>query len=119
MLNCTNRKSVERVLPSFFAKWPTAEKLVSADIKLVEVVVSSLGFKNRRTKNLLNMSKAYLNTFRHAKNLPGIGEYGSRAWEIFYLGKMGVESPRDHALTKYWIWRKLHDKEKICHNRAA
>lgn len=113
MLNCTTRKSVEKVLPTFFKVWPGPEDLVSATPLDVSDVIGCLGFRNRRTKNLFDMSTAYMRGFKEVRSLPGVGEYAARAWEIFHLNDLGDSPPRDHALTKYWHWRKKHDQKKI------
>lgn len=109
MLNCTSRKQVEKVLPTFFNKWSTAKDLINADQDEIAETISPLGFKNRRTKNLLSMSKAYLDQdWQDPRDLPGIGEYAARAWEIFFDNKLGEEPPADGALVLYWNWRKQH-----------
>ena len=109
MLNCTSRKQVEKVLPTFFNKWPTADRLVSAETSDILEVISSLGFKNRRAQALLKMSDAYLNDeWKDPRELPGIGEYAARAWEIFCQNKIGNDPPNDGALVLYWKWRKTH-----------
>lgn len=109
MLNCTSRKQVEKVLPTFFNKWSTAKDLIDADQDEIAETISPLGFKNRRTKNLLSMSKAYLDqSWQDPRDLPGIGEYAARAWEIFFDNKLGEEPPVDGALVLYWNWRKQH-----------
>lgn len=109
MLNCTSRKQVERVLPTFFKKWSGANELLCADIDDVTETIAPLGFKNRRTKNLLNMSRSYLEgKWTDPRDLPGVGEYGARAWEIFCANKLGDNPPEDGALVLYWKWRKKH-----------
>jgi methyl-CpG-binding domain protein 4 len=109
MLNCTSRKQVEKVIPDFFLRWPNPEKLLKANPADIAETISTLGFKNRRTKNLLNMSKAYMGEWSDARDLPGIGEYAARAWEIFFKNKLGDDPPADGALILYWKWRKKHD----------
>lgn len=109
MLNCTSRKQVEKVLPDFFIRWSSAKELIDADEDEITNLISPLGFKNRRTKNLLDMSKAYLNqAWTDPRDLPGIGEYAARAWEIFFGNKLGDDPPADGALVLYWKWRKQH-----------
>lgn len=105
MLNCTSRKQVERVLPYFLRRWPTPQAFMGADEWDVIEACRSLGFATRRTFNLKKMTRAYLCTdWQHAKELHGIGEYASAAWEIFCQGTVGPTPPRDHALVKYWAW---------------
>lgn len=110
MLNCTTRKQVEKVLPKFFSLWPSAEALLKSNPEDITETIAALGFKNRRTKSLLNMSRFYLEReWKDPRELPGVGEYGARAWEIFCADKLGDEPPKDGALVLYWEWRKKHD----------
>lgn len=107
MLNCTTRKQVEKVLPIFFDRWPTADAINCADPLEIASVIETLGFKNRRTNRLKQLAAAYLKRdWNHVSQLPGIGEYASRMWEMFFLGRLGDDEPSDGALTLYWRWRK-------------
>jgi methyl-CpG-binding domain protein 4 len=107
MLNCTTRKQVEKVLPEFFKLWPTAHECSNANQRDMEVVISSLGFKTRRSERIIKLAKAYqLKNWTHVHELPGIGEYASRMWEMFFLDFLGDDQPSDGALTLYWRWRK-------------
>jgi len=109
MLNCTTRKQVEKVWPKFVEKFPTPQSLLNSTEQEIGEVIASLGFKNRRAKNLLKMTEMYLcANWEHASELPGIGEYGARSWEIFIKGELGDVEPRDHALSKYWLWATTH-----------
>jgi len=109
LLNCTSRKQVEKVLPCFFSKWPNPETLIKAKSDEISETISSLGFKNRRTNNLVKMSKEYLKfQWKDPKDLPGIGDYASRAWQIFFANNLGDLPPKDGALVIYWNWRKKH-----------
>lgn len=105
MLNCTSRKQVEKVLPEFLKRWPTPEAFAVAEVADIVTLCKPLGFANRRTANMKRMTEAYLgNTWDDVRELPGIGEYAARAFEIFCLGKLGDEAPKDHALVQYWRW---------------
>lgn len=109
LLNCTTRSAVEKVLPVLFAKYPDAKAMSVADHDELSQVIARLGFKNRRSSNLIKMSQYYLNgNWNHAKDLPGIGDYAAAAWEIFVKGTLPKDCPNDHALTYYYIWRKKH-----------
>jgi len=113
MLNCTSRKQVEKVLPEFMSRWPTPGDLINAEKMDVALVIESLGFCRRRTVNLFKMTEAYLTgPWTHARELPGIGEYAARSWEIFYAGILGDDEPNDHALVEYWKWRKHHENKE-------
>jgi methyl-CpG-binding domain protein 4 len=112
MLNCTSRKQVEKILPEFFMRWPDAASIVAATEADLQSVIYPLGFKNRRSSLLKKLASSYLEEWQDVRSLPGVGEYGSRAWEIFCKNDMGDVAPKDHALTKYWHWRIKHDKKK-------
>jgi len=112
MLNCTSRKQVEKVLPIFFRQWPDAISLLQADVNEISSVIKPLGFKDRRTKLLLNLANVYSSNWTEIRSLPGIGEYAARAWEIFCKNKLGDFAPSDHALVKYWNWRIENDQKE-------
>jgi len=114
MLNRTTRKQVEKILPQFFDRWPTAQALAQAEEEEVCSMIKFLGFGSTRTKRVINMSKAYSeNGWKSVRELPGVGEYATRMWEIFFEGKLGDVEPSDGALSSYWRWRK-----KLDHNFA-
>lgn len=113
-LNQTSRKQVEKILPLFWEKWSTPELLLNTDRQQIVSLCKPLGFANKRTDCLLKLAKCYLNknTWSHAKDLPGIGHYGSKSWEIFCLGIIDDASPGDHALDTYHSWRKRYEQRK-------
>lgn len=112
LLNCTTRKQVEKVLPEFIERWPTPQRFVRARRAQVMALIGPLGFASRRTDNLMKMTHHYLaGPWEHARELPGIGVYAARAWEIFCRGELGDEPPKDHALVVYWEWRKRHEEQ--------
>ncbi len=110
LLNCTRRVQVERALPTFLERWPTPQAMLTATVDEIIPVIKPLGFSNRRAKNLLAMTRAFLcGPWEHANELPGIGQYGHASHEIFYRGNVPVDPPKDHALMKYVIWyNRLH-----------
>jgi methyl-CpG-binding domain protein 4 len=115
MLNCTTRRQVEKVINEFFEEWPTPLACATANVSDVSTVIKSLGFANRRANNLVKMSHEFMeHTWKHARELTGIGDYAARAWEIFCLGKLGDDEPNDGALSVYWKWRKLHGRQGNC-----
>lgn len=109
LLNCTTRRTVEKVLPRLLEKYPDAEAMAAADEGELSDIIRCLGFGNRRAKNIVNMSRAYVyDDWTHPSQLPGIGEYASAAWEIFVKNRLPSECPKDGALTLYYKWRKNH-----------
>lgn len=107
LLNCTQRKQVERLIGELFRRWPTAAAMATADEAAVGDLLAPLGFKNRRAKNLVAMSKAFIEgNWTDARELPGCGVYAGRAHDIFCRGIVGDDEPKDHALVTYWRWLK-------------
>lgn len=113
MLNCTTRKQVEKVLPEFIKRWPGPREMLACSREELIDVIRPLGFANRRASSLLKMTRHYLaGPWHHAKELPGIGIYAARAWEMFCRDITGDEPPVDHALVRVYHWRKLHEQRK-------
>jgi len=109
MLNCTTRKQIEKILPQFFIRWPNPQKFLTAPENDVINLISPLGFQNRRTTRLFEMTTAYVKKdWSHAVELPGVGDYGARSWEIFFKNKLGRHKPVDGVLALYWSWRLKH-----------
>lgn len=109
MLNCTSRRQVEKVIRPFFDKWPTPEDLLKADLQEVKRIISPLGFGQRRSETLVKLATAFIkDDWTDARQLPGVGEYAGRAYDIFCRGIIGSEPPKDHALVDYWRWITHH-----------
>ena len=110
MLNCTTRRAAEKVIPKVFRKYPTAEELAEADPEELSKIIAELGFKNKRTRILIEFSKNYcVSNWQHPKDLPGIGDYAGAAWDIFMKGEIPKECPKDGALANWWRWMKRHN----------
>lgn len=106
-LNRTTRASVDKVLPKLFSAYPDALSLSNATESALCEILAPLGFKNRRAKTLIELSKNYLNkTWMSVSDLPGIGKYGEAAWKIFCAGEMPDSCPEDHALKMWWNWNR-------------
>lgn len=107
LLNCTSRKQVERIWREFEARFPTPQSLDEAPEDDVRAIVASLGFKDRRTKVLKAMTRAYLGgNWQHASELPGVGVYAARMHDMLFRGELGCEPPKDHALVRVWEWMR-------------
>jgi methyl-CpG-binding domain protein 4 len=101
MLNQTGRKQVKTVLPLFLSKWPTAESFLAASIEDVIEVIRPLGMYNRRANTLVKMSMDWLQWDGvDARDLYGIGKYGSDSYEIFFKNNKNIE-PFDKELRRY------------------
>jgi methyl-CpG-binding domain protein 4 len=100
-LNMTNRKQVKRVLPGFFARWPGPEQLLRSRLIDIENEIRELGMFRTRAIRLLRMSIDYMKWDGvDAKELYGIGQYGSDSYEIFWKQNYSIK-PADKELKKY------------------
>ena len=100
-LNLTNRKQVKRVLPEFFKRWPTPEKLLRCRLIDIEEILAPLGMRHVRARRIYRMSIDFLTwNGEDATQLHGIGKYGSDSYRLFYKkeipGNVG-----DHELKRY------------------
>lgn len=111
LLNLTTRRAMEKILPNVFRRYPTAEAMAAADFDELSQMVAPLGFRNRRAKNLIDMSRRFLTSnWDDPRDLPGVGEYAGTAWDIFVKKKMPAECPKDGALKKYYNWMVKHGR---------
>lgn len=107
MLNQTQRKQVERVMPEFIRRWPSPDAFLASDPTHVALLIQPLGFVNRRGGYLRLMTQAFLEgNWCDARVLPGCGEYAGRAHDVFCRGIIGDKEPSDHVLVKYWRFLK-------------
>ncbi len=101
MLNQTGRKPVKTVLPEFLERWPTPEAVLRSRLIDIEEVIKPLGMYRVRARRLYKMSLDYLNWDGvDARDLYGIGKYGSDSYEIFFKQNYSVE-PTDKELKRY------------------
>lgn len=101
MLNQTGRKPVKTVLPEFLDRWPTPEAVLRSRLIDIEEVIKPLGMYRVRARRLYKMSLDYLNwNGVDARDLHGIGKYGSDSYEIFFKQNYSVE-PTDKELKRY------------------
>ena len=100
-LNLTDRVQVKRVLPKLFKKYPTPIKFIRGNSNTQKKMLESLGMVNVRHKRLKQMSIDYL-TWDHkdARDLYGIGKYGSDSYRIFYLNDI-PNDVTDKELKRY------------------
>lgn len=106
MLNQTGRKPVKTVFPLFMHHWPTPNKFYRAfsyfgQEQEIKDVIWSLGMVNVRYQRLTRMTEDFM-TWDHvnARDLYGIGKYGSDSYEIFFRQNYSVE-PTDKELIRY------------------
>ena len=91
-LNLTNRKQVKSVLPKLFKRYPNPIKFIRGSSKSQAKILEPLGMVNVRLSRLKKMSMDILTwDYKDAKDLHGIGKYGSDSYRIFYKN----EKPKD------------------------
>jgi len=100
-LNCTGRKQVKAVLPTFFSKWPTHKAFLHATKNEIEEVIAPLGMRRVRAQRLYRMSEQFDDwDGEDATELYGIGKYGSDSYRLFYKKEL-PENVGDHELQRY------------------
>ena len=100
-LNLTYRKQVKRILPDFFKRWPTPHRLLQATVSEIEEAIRELGMSKVRANRIYKMSEQFLTCKgMDARELYGIGQYGSDSYEIFYKHNYKIK-PQDKELKAY------------------
>jgi methyl-CpG-binding domain protein 4 len=103
MLNQTGRKPVKTVFPIFVHRWPAPWVFLHATEQEVRDVIWPLGMVNVRYKRLCRMTQDFLIwDLEDARQLYGIGKYGSDSYEIFFNKNYSVQ-PTDKELLRYLI----------------
>lgn len=111
-LNQTNRKQVDKIRDEFFEKYPSALKTATSDPSIMSILLKPLGFQNRRTQNIIKMSRTFLEgNWKKPSDLPGVGKYGEDSYNIFMNHDLTVQ-PQDKILNKYMEWRLEFEKNK-------
>jgi endonuclease III len=111
-LNQTTRKQVDKIRDEFFETYPTALKASTADPEKMSFLLQPLGFKTRRTQNIIKMSRAFMDgNWKKPSDLPGIGKYAEDSYNIFMNHDLTV-LPQDKILNKYMDWRLEYEKNK-------
>ena len=107
-LNQTGRKKVKKVLPEFFKKFPTPERIFESDKDTIAEMLKDLGMKNVRAHRIWRMTEEYLGwDGKDATQLFGIGKYGSDSYRIFYKNEI-PDNVQDKELKRY-IREELDD----------
>jgi methyl-CpG-binding domain protein 4 len=101
-LNQVNRRQTKPLLTKFFKQWPTANKLLrSATIPMLEEFLAPLGMQKVRAKRIYKMSIQFESwDGNDAKQLYGIGKYGSDSYRIFYKNEI-PNDVKDKELKRY------------------
>ena len=101
-LNQVDRKQTKPVLTELFKRYPTAHSLLrGCTIPMLEKLLQPLGMQSVRAKRIYKMSIHIENwNGEDAKDLYGIGKYGSDSYQIFYKNKIPA-NVEDKELKRY------------------
>ena len=100
-LNLTTGTQVKRLLPKLFKRYPNAKAFLRGRYDTQQRMLKPLGMSNVRTKRLRRMSRDFLTwNGKDAKDLHGIGKYGSDSYRIFYKKEI-PENVQDKELRRY------------------
>lgn len=102
---CTDAR-VNLVTPALFAQFPTAENLAVASPEVVEDLVRSTGFYKNKTKSLLGMANALVDSFggevpsrmEDLVTVPGVGRKTANVVRSVAMGLPGL--PVDTHVTR-------------------
>ena len=102
---CTDAR-VNLVTPALFAQFPTAEDLAIASPEVVEELVRSTGFYKNKTKSLLGMANALVDSFggevpsrmEDLVTVPGVGRKTANVVRSVAMGLPGL--PVDTHVTR-------------------
>lgn len=107
MLNQTQRKQVDKILPAFLKRWPTALSIFEeTDTIEISGMIKPLGFGNRRTSQIVMFASDFLSEQKDVRDWSGIGQYGRAAYMVFFERKLPL-IVKDHALAQYIEWLKM------------
>ena len=100
-LNLTNRVQVKAVLPKLFKKYPNPITFIRGHSSTQKKMLKPLGMVNKRLERLKKMSIDFLTwDYKDAKDLHGIGKYGSDSYRIFYKNEI-PKDVEDKELKRY------------------
>ena len=100
-LNLTNRVQVKQVLPKLFKRYPNPISFIRGRESTQKKILKHLGMVNKRYERIQKMSVDILTwDYKDARDLHGIGKYGSDSYRIFYLNDI-PKDVQDKELKKY------------------
>lgn len=93
----TTDKSVNRVTPALFGKYPTPFDLASAEQRDVEIIIQSLGLYKNKAKNIISLANDIVTRFNgvvpeNLKDLTSLSGVGTKTAGVFLLEIAGVQA---------------------------
>ena len=117
----TTDKSVNKVTPALFARYPNAKALSEADVTEVEGILHSLGLYRNKARNIIRLANELLENFNgempqtreKLMTLSGIGRKSANVIliECFDTPAIPVDTHVERKLARKYPkeqWRKMH-----------
>lgn len=109
----TTDKSVNKVTPLLFAKYPTPNELANAKVEDVESIIKTIGLYKNKSRNIINLSKELINkydgivpsTSLELESLPGVGRKTANVvlTEGFRIPRIPVDTHVDRVSKRMGI----------------
>lgn len=109
----TTDKSVNKITPELFKKYPTPFLLATAKIEEVEEIIKSIGLYKNKSKNIINLAKILVEKFNgivpnnqtDLESLPGVGRKTANVvlTEGFKIPRIPVDTHVDRVSKRLGI----------------
>ena len=98
----TTHKVSHPIITAFFSDFPTALSVVNEGETALASRFKSLGFQNKRARQVIEASKLFVQRPRHISpgEIKGLGRYGHDVWRVFVEGDLSVKT-KDKALSRH------------------
>ena len=109
----TTDKSVNKITPNLFKKYPTPFLLANAEVEDVEEIIKSIGLYKNKSRNIINLSKIIVEKFNgiipsdqmDLESLPGVGRKTANVvlTEGFKIPRIPVDTHVDRVSKRFGI----------------
>lgn len=109
----TTDKSVNKITPELFKKYPTPHLLANAKLEDVEEIIKSIGLYKNKSKNIINLSKILVEKFNgivpnnqnDLESLPGVGRKTANVvlTEGFKIPRIPVDTHVDRVSKRFGL----------------
>ena len=116
----TTDKSVNKVTPELFKKYPTPHLLANAKLGDVEEIIKSIGLYKNKSKNIINLSKILVEKYNgivpksqnDLESLPGVGRKTANVvlTEGFKIPRIPVDTHVDRVSKRFGL---IDDKATV------
>lgn len=103
----TSRRQSHPALWRFLYEWPSHHNVAFAPRdahRRMRELLKPCGFQNRRTDEIIDMSRQWTMGLRPEDDLDGCGQYVLDAYRIFALGRLEAPKSEDGHLAAYVSW---------------